>query len=78
MLHYSDRDDTLRHLNIIWDALHMIPLESDPDNMPHGYLSDDRWSDITTAMAWITEDLDVDEDIDPPDESNRNLEVNDL
>ena len=60
MLHFSDRQDTARHLQIVWDALHMIPLESDPDNMTHGWLSDDNWSDITTAMAWIMEDLGID------------------
>ena len=42
MLHFSDRQDTARHLQIVWDALHMIPLESDPEtNLSHpGYLSD--------------------------------------
>lgn len=62
MLHFSDRQDTARHLQIVWDALHMIPLESDPEtNLSHpGYLSDNRWSDITTAMAWIMEDLGID------------------
>ena len=56
------RNNTNSHLEAIWNALHMIPLESDPDNMSYGWLSDDRWSDITTAMAWITEDLGVDVD----------------
>ena len=60
MLHYSDRDATLRHLNIIWDALHMVPLRSDLDKeFRNPEITDDQWSDITTAMAWITEDLGI-------------------
>ena len=48
---------TPTHVDVIWQALRMIPLESDPDNMTHGWLSDDNWSEVTSAMAWIMEDL---------------------
>jgi hypothetical protein len=48
------RNDTSAQLNLIWGALEsyretLIP-EGDPD-------WDDEWSDICTAMEWITEDL---------------------
>jgi len=32
---------------VIWDALHRTDLEPD------------EWSNVTTAMAWITEDLGI-------------------
>jgi len=60
MLHYSDREDTGRHLNIIWDALYGIPIKSDPEkDIRNAEISDNQWLDICTAMAWITEDLDI-------------------
>ena len=53
------RNDTPEQLNLIWEALFayredLIP-EGDPD-------WDDLWSDICTAMWWITEDLGYEND----------------
>jgi hypothetical protein len=48
MLSYlDDRENAIKHLQVIWDALHSTNLEPD------------EWSDVTTAMAWITEDLGI-------------------
>lgn len=48
------RNDTLSHLNTLWDALHcyrdcLIP-EGDE-------MYDQEWDELCTAMAWIAEDL---------------------
>ena len=48
MLSYlDDRDNSWKHIRVIWDALHRTDLEPD------------EWSNVTTAMAWITEDLGI-------------------
>ena len=53
------RNDTPAQLDLIWDAL-----ESYRENIiPEGDKShDDAWSDICTAMWWITEDLGFEND----------------
>jgi hypothetical protein len=38
-------------LNTIWDALEKMT----PEN-------DDEWNDICTAMAWVAEELDVEQE----------------
>ena len=53
----GDRSETKKHLDIIWQALWNYR----EDCIPEGELSnDEEWSDITTAMAWIMEDLGID------------------
>jgi len=53
----GDRSKTKKHLDIIWQALWNYR----EDCIPEGELSnDEEWSDITTAMAWIMEDLGID------------------
>lgn len=41
-------------LDTIWDALHGFREDCIPEGEPR---YDDQWSEITTAMAWITETL---------------------
>lgn len=41
-------------LNVIWDALHEYRENNIPEGNPE---HDDKWSDICTQMAWISEDL---------------------
>lgn len=43
-------------LNTIWQALYIYQEEYLPDG-DEKY--DDEWNDITTAMAWITEALEL-------------------
>ena len=60
MLNFSgDRAETTKHLDVIWQALWNYR----EDCIPEGELSnDEEWSDITTAMAWIMEDLGIDQE----------------
>jgi hypothetical protein len=44
-------------LETIWDALHSHRENCIPEGTPQ---YDDEWSDICTAMAWITEELGLD------------------
>ena len=45
-------------LQTVWDALHGYR----EDCIPEGQETyDDEWSDICTAMAWIAEDLGVED-----------------
>jgi len=54
--YFSDRDNTAAILEVIWMALWNYR----EDSIPEGdEMHDDEWSDITTAMAWITEDLGI-------------------
>jgi len=56
-----NRDESSTCLNVIWNALHRIPLAADPDKDYRNLeITDAQWDDICTAMAWITEDLGVD------------------
>ena len=53
----GNRAETTKHLDVIWQALWNYR----EDCIPEGELSnDEEWSDITTAMAWIMEDLGID------------------
>ena len=54
-----NKDESSTCLNVIWNALHRIPLASDPDRDYRNEITDEQWDDICTAMAWITEDLGV-------------------
>ena len=46
--------DTSSWLETVWELLH----EAREDLIPEGdELYDERWSDVTTAMAWIEEGL---------------------
>ena len=52
MLSYlDDRDNSWKHIREIWAALQAA--------REGNLVSDDHWDDITTAMAWITEDLGI-------------------
>jgi hypothetical protein len=55
---FMTRNDTQAILETIWQAL-----EGYRENcIPEGNSDyDDQWSDICTAMAWISEDLEVTE-----------------
>jgi hypothetical protein len=45
-------------LNTVWEALHMHR----ETNMPEGdSANDETWNNICTAMAWIAEELNVDQ-----------------
>ena len=54
--YFDDRENAYPYLHVVWKALHtyreycLLEGEEDYDN---------EWSDITTAMAWITEDLGI-------------------
>ena len=52
--YFSDRDNTAAVLDVIWMALWNYREDSIPEG---NEMYDDEWSDITTAMAWIEEDL---------------------
>lgn len=43
-------------LYTVWEALHTYREEYLPEGLER---YDDEWSDITTAMAWITEALEL-------------------
>jgi hypothetical protein len=43
-------------LETVWEALHAFREDCIPEGDP---AYDDQWSDICTAMAWITEDLEA-------------------
>ena len=59
MLNFSgDRAETTKHLDVIWQALWNYREDCIPEGYDLGY--DEEWSDITTAMAWIMEDLGID------------------
>jgi transcriptional regulator of met regulon len=57
MLHFSDRAEMTKRIDVIWQALWNYREECIPEG---DELYDDEWSDITTAMAWIMEDLGID------------------
>jgi len=50
------RDDRASHLETIWSALAGYREDCIPEGTPE---HDEEWSDICTAMAWITEDLET-------------------
>ena len=54
--YFSDRDNTAAVLDVIWMTLWNYREDSIPEG---NEMYDDEWSDITTAMAWIEEDLGV-------------------
>ncbi len=54
--YFSDRDNTAAVLDVIWMALWNYREDSIPEG---NEMYDDEWSDITTAMAWIEEDLGI-------------------
>lgn len=49
--------DIPESLECVWNALHTV--ERDNEYHPN-YVTDERWDDICTAMAWITEALGYD------------------
>jgi len=56
-----NRHDSKAHLETLWDALEAYRA----DLIPEGDSQyDEIWSDICTAMAWIQEDLGVEEEVD--------------
>lgn len=52
-LHYKD---PRTWLHTVWSALHGYRQDCIPEGDP---AYDDEWSDITTAMAWITDALEL-------------------
>jgi hypothetical protein len=55
-----NRHDSKAHLETIWDALEAYRA----DLIPEGDSQyDEIWSDLCTAMAWIREDLGVEEEV---------------
>lgn len=52
-LHYKD---PRTWLHTVWNALHTYRDEFLPEGEER---YDDEWSDITTAMAWITDALEL-------------------
>ena len=53
----ATRTDTRAQLDVIWEALAAYRSDLIPEGDPQ---YDDTWSEICTAMAWITEDLGLD------------------
>lgn len=49
-------NDQASWIATIWEALHAYREDLIPEGEP---MYDDQWSDITTAMAWITERLNI-------------------
>ena len=56
----GDRAETTKNLDVIWQALWNYREDCIPEGYDLGY--DEEWSDITTAMAWIMEDLGIDQE----------------
>jgi len=56
-----NRNNSREHLEIIWDALEAYREDLIPEGDPQ---YDEIWSDVCTAMAWIQEDLGVEEEVD--------------
>ena len=50
--------DKVTWLNTIWEALEDYRENNIPENQPE---YTDQWNDITSAMAYITEELGIDE-----------------
>lgn len=49
-------NDPASWLSVIWNALHSHRENCIPEGVPE---YDDEWSEITTAMAWVHEQLGV-------------------
>ena len=47
-------NDTRSQLDLIWDALHFYRAYGIPEG---DKANDDQWSDLCSAMAYISEDL---------------------
>lgn len=47
-------------LETVWDVLAMAREDLIPEGVPE---YDDQWSDVCTAMAWIQEALNIDEEV---------------
>jgi hypothetical protein len=58
-------NDARSWLETVWDALHSHRENCIPEGVPE---YDEEWGEICTAMAWIAEALDAEEEIDgdPP------------
>lgn len=61
MNNYLRANDKDTWLDTIWSALHAYRNMCIPEGNDN---HDDEWSDICTAMAWLQEELDIDEKID--------------
>ncbi len=48
------------NLELIWNALHFYREHGIPEGVQE---YDNEWSDICTEMAWITEDLNIEEEL---------------
>jgi hypothetical protein len=56
-----NRHDTKAQLEVIWEALEAYRSDLIPEGDSH---YDEIWNEICTAMAWIQEDLGVEEEVD--------------
>jgi len=56
-----NRNNSREHIEVIWDALYAYREDLIPEGDPQ---YDEIWSDVCTAMAWIQEDLGVEEEVD--------------
>lgn len=52
------RGDPTSWLDCIWEALHVYREELIPEGEA-GY--DDTWNDLCTAMAWLSEELQIED-----------------
>jgi hypothetical protein len=48
------------NLELIWNALHFYREHGIPEGVQE---YDNEWSDICTEMAWIAEDLNIEENV---------------
>ena len=48
------------NLELIWNALHFYREHGIPEGVQE---YDNEWSDICTEMAWIAEDLNIEEEL---------------
>lgn len=56
-----NRHDSKEQIEVIWEALEAYRSDLIPEGDPQ---YDEIWSDVCTAMAWIQEDLGVEEEVD--------------
>jgi len=55
-----NRHDTKAQLEVVWEALEAYRSDLIPEGDSH---YDEIWNDICTAMAWIQEDLGVEDEL---------------
>jgi hypothetical protein len=60
-----NRHDTKAQLEVIWEALEAYRSDLIPEGDSHyDEIVGNDWNEICTAMAWIQEDLGVEEEVD--------------